>query len=262
MNRLIYNMDNDTYHAHSSISSSNCKDLLKSSWAYQYKRDNPTSQTPSMAFGSMVHALILEADSFESRYFVADKPKRNTKEGKTKYEQLEKECAGRIWIGVDEYLKACDMTHNLNQSQTAKLLLSGGKAEVATFWQDDTTGTDCRAKCDYINVDAGYIVDIKTTSSLANENGFKSTVLKYQYHLSAAMYIDGFKKATGKDLDFYFIVLESAAPYNFAFYRLGDDLIASGRGLYRDALGVFERAKAQGNFKTPYHDGQLVELAA
>ena len=250
-NTLIYDMSNDDYHAHQAISSSNCKDLLKSPWSYQHKRDNPTSQTPSMVFGSLVHALVLEPSTFEARYFIADKPKRNTKDGKAKYAELLQECATRTWVSRDDYLKASDMTCSLLASNTANLLLKGGSSEVAIFWQDRATGIECRAKCDYINLDAGYIVDLKTTSSLANEKGFKSTLLKYQYHLSAAMYLEGFSQAIGSKLDFLFIVIESAPPYNFGVYKLGVDLLTQGSGLYRDALAVYKRALDKGTFKVP-----------
>lgn len=261
-NTLIYAMSNDDYHAHPAVSSTQCKELLKSPWLYSYNRDNPKEQTPSQAFGSLVHTIVLEIDSVESRYFVAKKPKRTTKEGKARYAELLQECGERLWIDTDEWRKAVDMVYNLSQSVAGKLLLSGGNAEVATFWQDNKTRTHCRAKCDYINVEAGYMVDVKTTSSLASEAGFRATVEKYQYHLSAAMYVDGFKRATGKDLDFYFVVLESSQPYNFGIYKLGADLLARGHALYREALSVYQLHSDTDNFKVPYNNGLLVELVA
>ena len=81
----------------------NCKDLLKSPWLYDYNKNNPKPQTLAMAFGSMVHHLILEPESFEQHYFVADKPKKNTKEGKAAYNRLDQERGQREWGTRDEF---------------------------------------------------------------------------------------------------------------------------------------------------------------
>lgn len=43
-------------------------DLLKSSWLYDYNKNNSKPQTAAMAFGSLVHHLILEPESFEQYY--------------------------------------------------------------------------------------------------------------------------------------------------------------------------------------------------
>jgi len=68
---VIDGVSNEDYHSHSAISSTNCKDLLKSTWLYDYNKNNPKPQTAAMAFGSLVHHLILEPETFDQYYFVA-----------------------------------------------------------------------------------------------------------------------------------------------------------------------------------------------
>lgn len=75
------------------------------------------------------------------------------------------------------------------------------------------TGVLCKAKADYLNVEKGLIVDLKTTSNLANELCFRRTTAQFQYHLSAAFYQDGFQQATGKRLDFFIVAIESFRPH-------------------------------------------------
>ena len=259
---IIDGISNQDYHRHKAISSTQCKHLLKSAWEFDYKRKHPKAPSTAMKFGSLVHQLVLEPESFEQNYFVADKPKRNTKEGKAMYARLDQERGKREWISLDDFLKAEDIRHNLKQSGLVQSLLSGGKAEQSVFWGDSETDILCRAKADYINVESNIIVDLKTTSSLASELSFKSEIYKYNYHLSAAFYQDGFNETTGQTLDFIIIAVETFAPHNYAVYTLNNVLLAQGRALYREALGVYFDANMQGNFAIPYNNGNLVEMAA
>lgn len=262
LNTVIDGIPNDEYHAIHAVSSSNCKDLLKSPWLYWHNKNNPKAQTPAMALGSMVHHLILEPSTFEDHYLVAEIPKRVTKAGKEAYAELEQQAQGRVLVDMEAYNNAKAMQENLYKNEFIKMLLSDGKAEQTTLWHDESNQTLCKAKADYLNTSKGLIVDLKTTSSLASEMAFKSTLNSYQYHLSASMYQDGSYHATGKRMDFYFIVVETFAPFNFGIYKLGDEWLRQGKSLYQEALRAYENALAKGTFEQPHNDGYLVELVA
>lgn len=262
LNAICDGIDNNDYHQHTAIGSTNCKDVLKSTWLFEHNKNNPKAQTAAMAFGSLVHHLILEPEMFDQHYFVADKPKKNTKEGKAAYSRLDAERGQKTWVTQDDFLQAQDMRHNINQNDFIQAILTGGKSEQAVFWRDSGTGVLCKAKADYLNLDKGLIVDLKTTSSLASEMCFKHTIQKYQYQLSAAFYQDGFKQATGKALDFFILAVETFAPFNYGIYKLSDNLLQQGRALYGEALRIYKDAEQTGNFAVPYHHGQLIELAA
>ena len=262
LHTVIDGISNKDYHAHPAISSSQCKHLLKSAWEYDYRRKHPKTATAAMQFGSLVHQLVLEPETFDQHYFVAEKPKRNTKEGKAMYARLDQERGHREWIALDDFLKAEDIRNTLKQSELVRSLVQGGKAEQSVFWGDSETDILCRAKADYVNIDNNILVDLKTTSSLASEHVFKAEIYKYNYHLSAAFYQDGFNETTGKVLDFIVIAVETNAPHNFAVYKLSDALLAQGKALYREALQVYFEAKRAGNFAVPYNNGNLIELAA
>ena len=262
LNAICDGINNNDYHRHQAISSTNCKDLLKSPWLYDYNKKNPKEQTAAMAFGSLAHHLILEPETFDQHYFVADKPKRNTNAGKAAYERLDQERGNRAWVTQAEFLEAEEMRYNVSKNDLAQAILTGGKAEQAVFWRDAETDVLCKAKADYLNVDKGIIVDLKTTSSLASEMCFKQTVKKYHYQLSAAFYQTGFTAAIGKVLDFFIIALKSFAPFNYAIYKVGEDLLQAVRSLYQEALRTYQAAHESGQFNVPYYHGQLIELAA
>ncbi len=154
------------------------------------------------------------------------------------------------------------MRYNLVKNELVKTLLSDGRAEQSIFWIDEGTDILCKARADYINVEQGYIVDIKTTSNLADDSSFGFTLKQYHYDLSAGFYVDGFKKAIGRDVDFYFIVIESNPPHNYSIFKSSIDLLAQGRNKYKKALDTFTRANQSGNFAKPYNNGNLIELTA
>jgi len=259
---IINGISNQDYHRHKAISSTQCKHLLKSAWEFDYKRKHPKAPSAAMQFGSLVHQLVLEPEKFEQNYFVAEKPKRNTKAGKAMYTILDQERGHHEWISLDDFLKAQEIKNTLKQSELVSSLIQGGKAEQSVFWHDDETGVLCRAKADYINLEHNVLLDLKTTSSLASENSFKHEVYKYHYHLSGAFYQDGFRKTTGQACDFILIVVETNPPHNFAVYKLSDALLEQGKALYREALQVYIDAISAGNFAIPYNNGNLVEMAA
>ena len=261
LNEILPNLSNEDYHASAPISSSNCKNLLISAWQYQYKQENPIGPSAAMKFGSMFHSLVLEPKTFDDLYTVADIPKRNTKQGKADYNEPMLAVGEKELISTDDFCQAQEMRHNLAKNGLVRALLNNGFAEQSVFWVDDQTKSNCKACADYINVEQSYIVDLKTTSSLANDINFNFTTRKYHYDLSASFYVDGFKQAIEHDLDFYFIVIETNPPFNFGIYKLSSGLIERGRAKYRQALDVFVRAKERGVFNEPYNGGNLIELA-
>ena len=71
LNTVIDGISNQDYHNHAAIGSSQCKNLLKSPWHFEYNRKHPKPPTAAMQFGSLVHQLVLEPEIFEQNYFVA-----------------------------------------------------------------------------------------------------------------------------------------------------------------------------------------------
>jgi len=60
---------------------------------------------------------------------VADKPKKNTKEGKAAYHRLDQEKGQRVWVTQEEFLQAQEMRFNLSKNELVQALLTGGQAE-------------------------------------------------------------------------------------------------------------------------------------
>lgn len=77
------------------------------------------------------------------------------------------------------------------------------------------------------------IGDIKTSAD-ASPRAFQRDIIKYGYHIQAAMVQDGINHITGKMIDtFVFIVIEKESPHAIGIYELDKESIDKGREEYK-----------------------------
>lgn len=89
---------------------------------------------------------------------------------------------------------------------------SGGDSELTIAWDD--SGTLCRMRPDRINKGRDVIVDLKSDGGTAEPVTWgKFKLFRMGYNVGAAFYKRGCLKAFGKDPDYYWLVVEQAAPY-------------------------------------------------
>lgn len=244
----IHKISNELYHKGEGISSSDIKEILKSPAHYLAKKAAPTEATPEMIKGTLVHALILEPETFENEFHIGDGFKYRT--GK-EYQKLvdanpgkyiilkeEFEEANRIALAVAEQAKQNENLFNLLQ----------GKKEVS-FYSEHKSGVLCKARPDILNPN-GSIVDLKTARD-ASFDSFQKALVDLQYFISAAYYLkvvgDVFKANKFPDeapTKFKFIVVETKAPYPVAIYGLEQSAIQFGDFLIEKAIEKYAEAVA------------------
>lgn len=81
-------MTNSEYHANKAVSKSDLDLINRSPLHYINAVKNPKEQTESMLFGSVVHKLVLEPETFAAEYIAAPKCDRRTKEGKARWQEF------------------------------------------------------------------------------------------------------------------------------------------------------------------------------
>ena len=239
-------LTNENYHQDRNyISASGLKQIAKSPRHYWHRYLNPAYEdatTPAMAFGNVVHTLMLEPQEFELRYAVAPDVNRTTKAGKEAYEAFAEANEGKEFISSKDFATATAMIEQakLNPIITDLLDLSEKEA-MHTF---EILGVACKMKADAINVIDGCIIDIKTCTD-ASPDGFGKDAYNLGYLLQAAFYLDGYYFATGNDLKrFIFIAMEKSAPFNVAVYEMDKEQIELGRSQYLAALQTYKACKA------------------
>ena len=99
--------------------------------------------------------------------------------------------------------KLSTFIHLYNEHVDTQGLISDGVAEHTLCVELD--GMPIKVRADYIK--EGMIIDVKTSSDPVDKFSAAKTIIRFDYDLSAALYVDAFKKYTGQDHEFIFAFL-------------------------------------------------------
>lgn len=233
----------DTYKAVDAVNASFLKKVKTS--PLSALKTEISAPSKALQFGSLYHKYILERDDFFNDYLIFDESKRPdtsktmaaavNKEWKNGLLQNEK----REIIEAEEYKQAEKMGAQLQENNPYSIeLLKGCQTEVSLYvkLQFDEYG-EFLVKCrfDAINIEKGYIVDLKTASD-ASPFGFSRDAGKFGYHIQASFYMFLAKMAFGKDFKMYFIAQETKQPYNSAIYNVSQNMRMQGENELKTLL--------------------------
>lgn len=254
-------MTDKDYRASPGISRSELWRLRESPEKFKWYQDHPEPATPTLIFGAAVHKLLLEPETFDEEFAVAPEVDRRTKDGREAYNAFLTASDGKSVITLADYEKAVEMTQKAIETPFVKKLLDGER-EKPFFWTDDLTGEKCKCKLDCITYIKGkpIVVDYKTTEDARIyivdggcilDGPFVKSAIKYGYYFQAAMYCEGFEKATGVKPLFVFIAQEKKPPYavNVIELDLNDARTkAYGYDIFRELLGIYHECKTTDNW--------------
>lgn len=225
------------YHADTAhISASMVKMMHAKTPAHVYDaffaEDREQKDTPAMAFGRMVHAAILEPETFDDRFMVMPEGlDRRTKEGKQLWEDIQ--ASGKQVVKADEFNSALKMAAKVHALPIwAQIMANNPQFEMSL--RSDTK----RARMDiYVapcsDFQNGLIVDLKTTVD-ASPFAFGRDLNRLGYHLQAAFYCDLVAELSGITPKFLVIAVEKSRPFIAKPYWVGDGEMEIGRK-YADA---------------------------
>ncbi|MBK1735579.1 hypothetical protein CKO15_09840 [Halorhodospira abdelmalekii] len=244
---IYSSMPNAVYHGAEGISSSQVRDLLRSPLHCWSRHLDPqrqeTSPTPAMQLGTAVHSAVLEPGKWEQEYIVAPKVDRRTKAGKEAWATFQEEAGSRTVLTAEQCDRALAIAGAVRgHSAARKLLAEEGAAEISVFDFDRTHDLLLKVRPDWWSERA--LVDLKTTTD-ASPEGFRRKILALQYHVQAAFYIDLIEVATGDYHPWYWIAVETEAPYAVAVYHADHALIDEGRKLYKQALALYAECQTR-----------------
>jgi hypothetical protein len=237
----IQSMSNLEYHADKShLSSSSLKLLLKDPAAFytQYilgERNNEEKDVFSE--GSFVHALILEPHTVEQGFAVYPGMRKSG----TAWETFKQENPNKILLSTPQVLRCQKLAQKYAAMPIAVSLVSGGFAEHSLV--GSVLDVKVKMRADYINIDKGYIADVKTTSMPGDLELFRQTCTSYAYDLSAALYCEIAYQNFGKLFDFYFIVL-SKADGSCHVYKASSKSLSDGAAKVIQAVVLYKKCTA------------------
>ena len=223
---IYYGKDNEFYNSIDAYRSTSIKQALKGPEYYfmDFK------STPSMELGTALHEKILEPHVFDYQQR-ADYKKEREIYNEQKRKGI-KTLSGSEW---DHLLKMEEAF--FGNSKCRELYEITRKEVIAVSSYSDNHNV--KAKADMLGMT--FIADLKTTSELPlNHDAALKLMRKYDYHMSAAYYIDVFQSQT-KDAEidtFTWIFIESKPPYKVVLVdtMIDSDLFREGRMRYKKAL--------------------------
>lgn len=239
-----------------SLSCSGAKLLLPPSCPalFFWEQDHPPEPKQEFEFGSAVHKIVLGSGP---EIAVLDFENWRTKASQeAKKEARER---GEIPALKGDYQAALAMADAIRLHPYAGPLFDPdrGEPEQSLFWQDARTGTWRRCRLDWLpQRGPGQMVvpDLKTCDS-ASRPAFSKAAANFKYDMQDAWYLDGVK-AIGLDDDpaFVFVAAEKTPPYLISVFWLDDEARRAGRERNRQAIDLYRRCVAEGEWPG-YADG-------
>lgn len=235
------------YHRTSALGSSDLKSILRSVAHYEYKKAHPVDKV-AYNFGKAFHMAILEPKRFKTD--VVMMPKFSGTGAVMRRDTWAIENHGKLIIKEEELEALEEMKKSVAHHKSASKLLIGGEAETSFFWDDPETGLPCKCRPDYLT---GVCLDLKSTQDASFES-FQKTLLFYNYHLSAAHYLNGLSAVTGKLHEtFLIIAVEKEPPHLTQVFEIDFGTLEKGRELCARALLKYKNAQVHG-FTHGYSD--------
>ena len=252
-------MPNQKYHDGPGVSNSDLTTLgTRSPAHYKYKKENPTEPTDAMNVGQAFHTLTLEPHKFTDRFHIFQGEKRSKEK---KEEWAAAEGSGKTVIREAKLEDVSGMVKAIRAHDDAAALLDkmDSQYEKSLYWLDRRSGALCKVRPD-IMPDPNIIpalVDLKSCQPGANREtvSWSRQVGKFRYHVQAAYYLEGARKATGIDYKtFIWITVESEAPYGINVFQASREMLAEGQAVYRRDLDLYADCLRQ-NLWPSYEEG-------
>ena len=170
---------------------------------------NRKPATEAMAFGSAVHAAILEPEKFAKEYHVAPECDRRTKAGKEIYQAFKDSIGNAISITALEMETINRIQARVHKTEAAMTILEDTQKEVKG--EGVIGGVPFIGFADALT--DRYAIDLKTCRD-ASPEAFMREAHQGMFHLQAAVY----RRLFGIN-SFFWIALEKEAPYAIGVYQ-------------------------------------------
>ena len=212
-------------------------------------------QGDALRVGNLFHTLVLEPSKLDEEYVVLDESiDRRTKAGREQYEEIKNRAEREHLIVVTEaeLELATNMARAaLNDKYASKLLRSPTRRTEVSIFDKHSTGLTIKVRPDLIV--GNVCIDLKSihiNRSVDNEwmlEHLRREVIKYKYHLSAAMYLE-----VAKLRDFVWIFVNKAPGYHWvAVVKASVDLLAEGEDLFHMTMQRIHSAQTEDYWPGP-----------
>lgn len=169
--------------------------------------------------------------------------------------------AGKTEISHGEMKMIEGVVASFKAHPRASKLLVGGTAEVSVFYEHSGTGKQAKVRGDYYREDLAVVADVKSCQD-ARPEAVMRDIFKYGYHISAAMYLDGFRSANLPAEQFVWLFIEKEAPYACRLYVASPELISLGDAEYNNYMDQYAHGLDSGEWPSYPADIEVIDLPA
>jgi len=257
---LAEEVPNKVYHAAPGLSKTSLDQLNKSPAHYRHWLTNGVASTPSMLFGSLCHAAVLEPKTFQDNYVAAPKGIRR---GTKAWAAFTEENQGKEIIKPEDMEIVSDISKAVWSNRLAQKMLSDSRFEVSAFTDLETdTGRSIFVKCrpDVITPN-GYLVDLKFVSD-NSKDAFAASAARYRYDVQAAFYSDILRNLGEEVKGFVFAAVEKTAPYTTNFFVWDNESKEKGRQRYMSNLNLYLSCKFENKWEAKDVGIETISLPA
>jgi hypothetical protein len=239
------NMSNNEYHSTDGISSTLLEDLELSVSIFEH-REHFKHHRPVYDMGNFIHDALAFPTTFKDMYLECETVGLDTiKANKQREENPNKTIVNK---GAFDVIDEIRLKVQLVYGQYMKL----GAKECSFIFTDEDTGLVTKIRPDLHLLQHGIVLDYKSTKEI-NHKGFERTIEPYNYHRSAAWYIDNINKAIKKFnlpfkevTQFGWICIPKTAPYKPFGFMVSEELIEKGREDYQRLINKLLEVRRTG----------------
>ena len=264
---MFHDMIEQEYRAQTAIAGSDAKHILPpkrpAHYAAHMAGELKREPSKSMTLGVVSHVAVLQPHLLDTAF--VEKPQGKEGDARTKEGKAWRESIGSTPIlDADEARAVRGIRDSIAAHSAARELLADCDTEVALFGEH-RTGLWIKGRVDALKVPSdneAIIVDVKTTSAGADYGTFSRQAAQLNYHLSAAWYchlagLNGLPPAR-----FYWVVVETVAPFAVAVYEIAPDALELGASMMSDALSLIAECEDRGEWPGYAPEVQSLNLPA
>jgi hypothetical protein len=227
---ILYTIDNERYHKSSGISRSELWTMHKHT-PFRARFGKKTTTKPQ-ALGNVAHCAILEPEDFDNRFVIGPDVNKNTNIWKGARDEAA--AAGKELLDQKQFEAGMMIRDAVARKATMQKLLRGAKFEQAAYAIDPDYGVLVKCKPDLANSGMGVLADIKTAAD-AGYDAFGRSCAEYGYHLQEFHY-SRIWNAVDKCNGYVFVVVESAEPFDVAFWECPPAMTKEAEAIYHQTM--------------------------
>lgn len=256
---VILGMPAAVYHALPRLNAGKVAAFAKSMLHGAAEVNRVSEPTMDMAFGTAVHARVLEPEDYMLRSVEFDIGPAS----RVKYAAACQDNPDKIVLAHDWSKRIEAIRDGIRRSKFAeKLMFESVDAhnEITILWTEQVHGRDiaCKARLDFIDPARRIVADLKTTNN--NEPGkFEKTIGDFGYHIKGAWYC---RAASVAGLVEYprmvWITCETSSPYSCQPFMAMERLMDQGWG--EACVGLHRYAAWTGKQPDPAPPAELISV--